>query len=213
MSVKTISKLYGGLQQARQVDTLYIKSRWEREGNLSLTVEEWESICESQWKTTHSLFWREFAWKGVSRFFSTPAQIKQQSPNCWRSCGFDKANHFHIFWSCPSINQYWYEIHTCLEIIFKIQIPFRFEVMYLGLISSAFPNKYLFRILTIASKKAITRKWLQPTLPTLEDWKNIVHDIFTMEKLTYALRLKSQLFSVLWRDWIDYITHIQPDLG
>jgi len=67
----------------------------------------------------------------------------------------------------------------------------------LGLISSAFPNKYLFRILTIASKKTIKKKWLQPTLPSLEDWKNIVNDIFTMEKLTYALRLKSQLFSVL----------------
>jgi len=106
---------------------------------------------------------------GCFRFFSTLAQIQQQSSNCWKSCGVDKANHLHIFWNCPSINQYWYEIHNCFEIILKIQIPLNFEVMYLGLISSAFPNKYLFRILTIASKKTIKKKWLQPTLPSLEE--------------------------------------------
>lgn len=125
-----ISRLYSGLQEAKMVDTLYIKERWEREGNLSLSVEEWERVCVSQWKTTYSLFWREFAWKGVARFFSTPAQIKHQSyrSNCWRKCGVDKANHFHIFWGCTSIKQYWYEKHKCPEIILKIHIPFSFEV-------------------------------------------------------------------------------------
>lgn len=125
-----------------------------------LSVEEWERICKLKWKTTHSLFVREFAWKGVARIFSIPAQIKHQSyrSNCWRKCGVDKVNHFHIFGSCISIKQYWYEIHKCLETTFKIQIPLSFEVIYLGLITSDFPNKYLFRILTIASKKAIAKK-------------------------------------------------------
>lgn len=121
----------------------------------------WERVCESQWKTTYSLFWREFAWKDVARFFSTPAQVKQQLYRFtrWRRCGVDKANHFHVFWTCVSIIQYRNEIHKCLnmnEIVLNIQIPFSFEMMDLGLIPSDFPNKYLFRVLTIASKKVAT---------------------------------------------------------
>lgn len=45
-------------------------------GTGSLSVEEWESIHESQWKTTTKKNSGEFVWKGAARLFFTPDQIK-----------------------------------------------------------------------------------------------------------------------------------------
>ena len=38
--------------------------------------------------------------------------------------------------------------------------------------------KYLFWILSAASRKAITRRWLKPGKPTVEEWIDIIYDIF-----------------------------------
>lgn len=43
----------------------------------------------------------------------------------------------------------------------------------------------MFKIMLIASKKAITRKWLKTDVPKVEDWTDVIHNIiYTVEKLT-----------------------------
>ncbi len=71
------------------------------------------------------------------------------------------------------------------KLFINIQIPFSFEVMHLGLISSDFTNKYLFRILTIASKKAITRNNYNQLCRLLKTgWYNFINMIcFSVEVL------------------------------
>ena len=182
---------------------------------MLLTVEEWETICEWQWRTTASLTWREFCWKNLVRFFITPLQKRHQvqGSRCWRMCGGENVNHFHIFWDCPSLTQYWQEIHEAMELVFGMPIPFRCEVMYLGhetLVMSS-TDASLFRILMAACKKTFTKKWLRPQIPTLNDWVDIVHEIFIMERLTYSLRLKKDKFEKIWAKWIVYITPIRQD--
>ena len=49
-------------------------------------------------------------------------------------------------------------------------------------------NKHLFGILSIAARKASTRKWLKPDIPSQENWYDIIHDIFVMKELGYILR-------------------------
>lgn len=71
-----ISRLYRGLRQAIPDNTLYILEKWEREGNCTISVEEWEKSCEIVWETTCSNMWREFNWKNQVRYFITPAQKK-----------------------------------------------------------------------------------------------------------------------------------------
>ena len=99
---KIVSIIYEILQNIKGDNTLNIKARWETEGNLIITAEDWDRICEHQWKMTCSPTWREFSWKNVTRFFCTPAQKSKYSiqSDCWRACGETLANHFHIFWSC-----------------------------------------------------------------------------------------------------------------
>lgn len=49
-------------------------------------------------------------------------------------------------------------------------------------------DEYLFGILITAGKKALTRHWLLPDRPTIQEWIGIVNDIYLMEKITFAFR-------------------------
>ena len=69
----------------------------------------------------------------------------------------------------------------------------------------------MFNILLLASKKALTRKWLRTETPTVEDWTNVIHDIFVMEKLTFVLRLEQEKFEDCWKSWIEYVSPLRSD--
>ena len=53
-------------------------------------------------------------------------------------------------------------------------------------------------------KKAITRKWLQTEPPSVEDWLQIMSEIFDMEKMTANLRMKGDIFNRRWDKWLLY---------
>lgn len=71
---KIISKLYKGILQCKSDNSLYIKKKWEKEGNFYISDENWQRICAIQWSSTSSSMWREFCWKNIVRFFITPQQ-------------------------------------------------------------------------------------------------------------------------------------------
>ena len=43
-----ISSLYNGFMTKKRHNTEYIKEKWETEGNLSISNEDWSEICEFQ---------------------------------------------------------------------------------------------------------------------------------------------------------------------
>lgn len=209
---KIISIVYIRLENQKRDNTDYIRNKWEVEANINLTEEDWDHINKQIWRTTCSLTWREHGWKNVVRFFRTPAQTKYRDTSCWRQCGETVANHFHIFWSCPSIINYWRELKDCIDMVLQIKLPFSFETFYLGKIevNKNFNTKIL-RIMLLAGKKGITRKWLKTDVPNKETWIDVMHDIYVMEKLTYVLRLETEKFEKIWMGWLNFVKTIRQD--
>ena len=159
--------------------------------------------------------WREHCWKNIIRYFKTPYQEKHKGDDrpCWRQCGAKKANHFHIFWDCPKLKTFWNNIHKTLCSVFDARIPLDFITLYLGHIECLNQTRdtKLIQVLLAASKKSITRRWLTPIPPTMDDWHGIVLDIFRMEKLTYILRTRVDYFYRIWNNWIVYIAPMRAD--
>lgn len=217
---KTISKIYNYFAKRKSEMSLYIKEKWDGESGDILSEDEWYSVCQIQWKTTSSLAWREFCWKGLVRFFITPKQKQYNTNNtnntdCWRQCQTSEANHYHIFWSCPILTNYWKSVHQTLQEALGITIPFSFDNLYLcnfpqdlDLHSS---DRKLLSVLLAACKKALTRKWLKPQAPSIDDWVDIVYEIYKMERLTYSLRLHQDEFTNLWARWVFFIGSRRSD--
>lgn len=108
---------------------------------------------------------------------------------------------------------YWKDISRVLNLVFGIEIPFNFVTLYLGGVKvlDQKRDKKLFQALLVASKKNITRKWLNPVSPTLDGWFDIVLEIFKMEKLTYTLNIQKDKFYDIWNKCIKYATPIRTD--
>lgn len=205
-NTKLISRLYNSLMNSQKNTSLYVKAKWERELNVTISEEEWyQSCCLSQ-TSTNSMQWREFNWKCIIRFFITPhmksKQLQIQQP-CWRGCGSTEAHHTHIFWICPKIQAFWTYLCAAIKKILGYGIPRECSVMFLGNIAEVVrgEDQYLTKILLTAARKAITRLWLKPNAPDKPQWINIVEDISQMEKLTYSIRLTESDYNEKWRKW------------
>lgn len=195
-----VSKLYQNITKCRRTTTTYIKQRWEKELNDKISNQEWENMCETIFSTSCSMYWREFGWKNLVRFFVTPkmkARLTPKRSTCWRDCGEEGVGHHHIFWSCPKIQIFWEHIWRIMQHILGQQIPMTCMSLYLGDLPEGMSgnDKYLLKILTVAAKKAITRRWLQSIPPTVDDWKEIVKESHEMERLTFLLRLRKDVYT------------------
>ena len=205
-----VSRLYDGLMLLKNDSTMYVKERWEKEMGIVISDEVWMNTWETQSTTTNSLTWRDFCWKTQIRFFITPKQKSKQTGNhmdCWRECGDTAADHAHVFWTCPVIQSFWEEVTTVISNVMGFGVDNTFTSLYLGQIPDGFnpDDTYLFKILLAASKKAITRNWLQKGCPTVGLFINIIKQLHLLEQMTYSLRLQKELGERRWEKWIEYL--------
>ena len=85
-------------------------------------------------------------------------------------------------------------------------------ILYLGKLPDNLMahDKYLYKILLIACKKAITRKWLRENPPSKDEWIAIVNEINCMERLTFSLRLQFDRYIKAWDKWSVYCKECNP---
>ena len=106
-----------------------------------------------------------------------------------------------IFWSCPKLTLYWREISKAMGEMFGRDIAQDPMVMMLGVVPEGIESraeKYLFHILLTAALKCITIRWMKPNPPTYNMWKEKIGEIYQMERITYSLRLQSDIFIKRW---------------
>ena len=135
------------------------------------------------------------------------------SSQCWQNCGCRAAGHYHVFWECPNIQNYWKDIHKAIQDVFNTHIPFDFKIMYLSYIPPELSaiDKYFMGALLAAGKKALTKRWMLQTGPTIDNWIDVTIEIYTMEKVTFSLNLKLDVFMTHWEKWVHFIRPLRPD--
>ena len=202
---KVIKEFYQLFLDMCPNNSLYIKERWEAEMGIDISPDKWEETCSEAHLVTNSNTWREFKWKVITRFFRTPVIVAKMGPThsnrCWRECGAHIGNHTHIFWNCPKLRLFWRRISEALTEVFGQNFTEDPMVMLLGVVPEGIEGRaktYLLHILLTAAIKCITIKWLKPDPPTYNMWVDKVWEIHQMEQITYALRLRSDLFIARW---------------
>ena len=53
-------------------------------------------------------------------------------------------------------------------------------------------------ILLVASKKSVSRKWLKIEPPTIDEWIEVVYEIYVMEKISFSLKVENETFYNIW---------------
>ena len=122
-------------------------------------------------------------------------------------------DHAHVFWSCPLIQTFWKGVASIITKTLGFNISVTFLSLYLGY----FPNKLSkddachLKILLAASKKAVTKCWLQKNAPTVGLFVNTVEQLHLLERMTYSIRLQKELGEKRWKKWSVYLAS-QTDL-
>ena len=109
------------------------------------------------------------------RWYLTPQKISkmsnQSSSSCWK-CRNVVGSFFHMWWTCGEIMSCWKRIHCWLQIILNI----RFEMNAKFYLLCIPPNnlcskaKGFFFYATTAARLLLVARWRSPTLPTEDDW-------------------------------------------
>lgn len=147
-------------------------------------------------------------------FFFVTHKIRSKTSSthqpCWRQCVCLDAHHTHIFWSCGKLKPFWDDVHSVLINVLGYKIPLSCTVLYLGHITAVTlkRDRYLFRILLTAARKAITRSWYKPESPKQNQWFDVIQERRSMERLTCVLGLREDLFAKRWQKWILYLEKI-----
>ena len=112
----------------------------------------------------------------------------------------------HVFWNCTKIQPFWEMLHDTICEVLQYEIPNTCLVMYLGGIEEHVheEDEYILKILLAAGKKAITRNWLKAEVPDCEQWREIIDKIKEMERLTFKIRLRKELYDRRWEKWNVY---------
>ena len=72
-------------------------------------------------------------------------------------------------------------------------------------------DSYVMRIMLVAARKSITQKWLIKKTHTINEWIDLIYKIFIMERITFKLNLKMDIFNEYWSKWLKYIQAVRPD--
>lgn len=176
--------------------------KWSQILQHDISLLDWESIWVSTSKISRCVSHKETAYKIIMFWYRTPALLHACNPTisrqCWR-CNNAVGSHYHIFWECPSVCQFWTQIQTLLgtPILLK-PIHYQFGLPFPG-IPKAKRRLMLFTLL--AAKLAIPSLWLSTSPPTFPQFLTILADIHRMEHLTALVELSLQKFSKVWQIW------------
>lgn len=113
----------------------------------------------------------------------------------------------HIFSFCTEIHTLLNNVNATVKDILGYEIPKECKIMYLRIVNDCTTGKdrYMIRILLMAMKKAIKRNWYRTEPSAIDQWLEIVKEIYNMEKITYHLRLKGEVFVAKWGKWMRYM--------
>lgn len=206
-----ISTIYTILHEVKplKIDSHHYMKRWSQTLQHDITLLDWENIWESTAKISRCVAHKESTYKILLFWYKTPERLHKYNPTtsnmCWR-CNKAVDSHFHFFWECPLVTQFWAQIQKVLEKLMGVSIPLNPMHYILGLPVPGI-HKFKRRLMSfvlLAAKRTTPKLWLSTASPTLIQTLTIISDIRRMEHLTAIVEGSSHTFLKIWKSWDDY---------
>ena len=192
--------------------SLHIKEAWIEDTGIEISDELWEKglgrikACSVnarlqliQFKVIHRL---HFSKTKLNRIFPSV------SPTCDK-CKSGDGTLGHLFWSCPKLRPFWYDIFKLYSDIYSRPLTPDSNFVILGCsdlfisLPSALQQALMFGM--VIAKRVILRKWKSVSPPCYKKWLNDMVSCLYLEEIRYTLSNNSAKFLKIWGPFIDYI--------
>ena len=146
------------------------------------------------------------------RVYITPERLNKFNADlpdtCYR-CGKDKGTLFHCLWTCPKVKEFWEEVKGELQKILAINIELDPKLFLLGLYPTGHKIKRSEQIFLdfglLQAKRVIALSWKSIRKPSISQWFKELTTSLPLERITYTLKNKQELFEKIWGHFIQYV--------
>lgn len=132
--------------------------------------------------------------------------------NCSR-CHSSPATLTHMFWSCPSLDQFWSGVYKTLSQIIGIVFEPNMHTSIFGTVPG-YPvglsrYKDVLAFSTLMARRQILLLWKSSYPPKVSVWLTDLMIYLKLEKIKYALRGSDDLFYRIWNPLIMYFEKLK----
>lgn len=181
-----------------------LRGTWERDFGSIFSDEEWQSVCSNIFPKSASVPVHEQNFKCIHRTYLTPVRLHRIFPNCSQlcfKCNMEIGTVMHVFWDCDKIKMYWKEIHKIIQKIIGKIFAMSPKVYLLNCtvdLGLDCDKECVLNFCIYLAKKCILLLWSTAQVPSVNMWLSQVSILLPLEKLTYDLHKKSEVFWKIW---------------
>lgn len=217
---KTISRIYEALISNQPLDDPdKSRKRWEQDLGVRIDADLWGQLCKDGVTSTLNSRYRLIQFNFLHQLYYTPSRLhtfnNSISPLCFR-CGTEEGTFLHSTWLCPKVKVFWEQVCDSISQIHGIDFPMDPEVCLLGnFTNSNLRNRQAIKLtemLLIIAKKCIALKWKADTDVPIGLWLSEICSCVPLEKITYSMRSRGELFYKIWKPFLNYINIVPHDL-
>ena len=185
---------------------------WCEDIGEDISAEDWSEACtEAQTQTVNtSLKLLQYKW--LMRVYITPVKLHKFNdniPDTCIKCDESRGTLFHCIWECTKTNAFWKDVISMIENILSKKLPLDPKMCILGL----YPRTLVLKkeeikfidMCMLQAKRTIALGWKNVNGPWIGVWLRQMSSSMSMEKLTYIVRKKSEMFENVWRPFIHFL--------
>ena len=184
---------------------------WSTDLNAEVTIEEWGQICHKAQVQTINTRFRLRQYKWIMRTYITPSLLHHfdaNIPDQCVKCDNDKGTLFHCLWDCPNIKSFWKDVLGTLSKIISATLPECPKLCILGVFPltprlNITKKRLVFSLLQ--AKHTIAVFWKNPENPSINHWLKDLSHCLALEKLTFAIKGKPEVFHQIWGEFLEFL--------
>lgn len=206
-----ISQFYNLLISQSPENSYGRLTAWRDDLSLHLSVEDWQTACALAHTRSINIRLQLIQFKWLMRTYVTPADLSKYNknvPDVCTKCLQCRGTLIHCVWYCREIALFWREIRDIIEKIISKKIMLDPKLFLFGLYpgnNKYLKNEQIFIDLSITiAKKCISLFWKRTFRPTAVHWMQQMLSTLPLEKITYTLRGKQEIFESIWNPFIVY---------
>ncbi len=185
---------------------------WKADLREEITMEQWSDACKAAqtWMGNTRLRLLQYNW--LMRVYITPEKLNKfnsKIPDLCDRCWKDKGTLLHCLWMCPRIKEFWEEVRVTVQEVLSIRIELEPKFFLLGLYPKGHNinhhEQIFLNICLLQAKRMITLRWKKMGKPSITQWFKELSLCLPLEKITYTLKGKQEMFEKVWGRYKQYM--------
>jgi len=149
----------------------------------------------------------------------TPVKLHHFNPNipdmCYK-CKQEKGTLFHCMWEiCTKVNCFWFKILNIISQIISKAIPLDPKLCILHVCPLNFKitkhERLLLILCLLEAKCVIASTWKKEERPGVSQWIKGMTSHLALEKITYFLKNKPDIFWSIWKVFYNFLESLDGD--